>query len=82
VVAHVCNPSYSRGRDQEEHSLKPAWANSSETLSQKILQKNRAGGVAQGEDPVIKPQYCKKFFLAVPRSELKALCLLVRYSIA
>jgi hypothetical protein len=28
-VAHACNPSYSGGRDQEDHSLKPAQANSS-----------------------------------------------------
>jgi hypothetical protein len=27
-VAHTCNPSYSGGRDQEDHSLKPAWVNS------------------------------------------------------
>jgi hypothetical protein len=27
-VAQACNPSYSGGRDQEDHSLKPAWANS------------------------------------------------------
>jgi hypothetical protein len=27
------------------------------TLSQKTLHKNRAGGVAQGEGPVFKPQY-------------------------
>jgi hypothetical protein len=26
-VAHGCNPSYSEGRDQEDHGLKPAWAN-------------------------------------------------------
>jgi hypothetical protein len=26
--AHSCNPSYSGGRDQEDHSLKPAQANS------------------------------------------------------
>jgi hypothetical protein len=30
------------------------------TLSQKILHKIRAGGVAQGEGPEFKPQYCKK----------------------
>jgi hypothetical protein len=30
-----------------------------QTLSQKILHKNRAGGVAQGEGPEFKPQYCK-----------------------
>jgi hypothetical protein len=28
-VTHACNPSYSGGRDQEDHGLKPAWANSS-----------------------------------------------------
>jgi hypothetical protein len=28
-VAHACNPSYSGGRNQEDCSLKPAWANSS-----------------------------------------------------
>jgi hypothetical protein len=27
-VAHACNPSYSGGRDQEDHGLKPAKANS------------------------------------------------------
>jgi hypothetical protein len=27
-VAHVCNPSYSGGRDQENRSLKPAGSNS------------------------------------------------------
>jgi hypothetical protein len=27
-VAHACNPSYSGGRDQEDHGLKPAWENS------------------------------------------------------
>jgi hypothetical protein len=24
TVAHACNPSYSGGRDQEDHNLKPA----------------------------------------------------------
>jgi hypothetical protein len=28
LVAHVCNPSYSRGRDQEDRSSKPARENS------------------------------------------------------
>jgi hypothetical protein len=31
-----------------------------ETLSQKTLYKNKAGGVAQGEGPEFKPQYHKK----------------------
>jgi hypothetical protein len=28
-VAHACNSRYLGGRDQEDHGLKPAWANSS-----------------------------------------------------
>jgi hypothetical protein len=28
-VAHVCNPSYSGGRDQENRGSKPAWTNRS-----------------------------------------------------
>jgi hypothetical protein len=31
-----------------------------DTLSQKILHKNRAGGVAQSENSEFKTQYCKK----------------------
>jgi hypothetical protein len=30
LVAHTCNPSYLGGRDYEDHSSKPAWANSSQ----------------------------------------------------
>jgi hypothetical protein len=29
LVAHACNPSYSGGRDREDHGSKPAWKNSS-----------------------------------------------------
>jgi hypothetical protein len=29
-VSHACNPSYSGSRDPEDHSLKPARANSSQ----------------------------------------------------
>jgi hypothetical protein len=28
MVDHSCNPSYSGGKDQEDHCLKPAWAKS------------------------------------------------------
>jgi hypothetical protein len=60
-VAHAYNPSYSGGRDQEDHGSKPAWANSShDPISKKTLHKNRAGRVAQGEGPEFKPQYHKK----------------------
>jgi hypothetical protein len=34
-VAHTCNPSYSGGRDQEDHGLKPVGANSSQDPSLK-----------------------------------------------
>jgi hypothetical protein len=34
-VAHSCNPSYSGGRDQQDHGWKPAWANSSWDLISK-----------------------------------------------
>jgi hypothetical protein len=36
LVAYDCNPTYLGGRDQEDHSSKPVWANS-ETLSRKYL---------------------------------------------
>jgi hypothetical protein len=28
LMAHICNPRYLGGRDQEDHGSKPAWANS------------------------------------------------------
>jgi hypothetical protein len=60
-VAHTYNPSYSGGRDQENHSSKPARANSSrDPFLKKHIKKNRAGGVAQSEGPDFKPQYYKK----------------------
>jgi hypothetical protein len=49
-MAYACNSSYSRGNcDQEDHSSKPAQANSSVGPFLKILNtyKKRAGGVAQ-----------------------------------
>jgi hypothetical protein len=60
-VAHACNTSYSGGRDQEDHNLKPAQANSlQDPISENPIIKKLAGGVAQGEGPEFKPQYCKK----------------------
>jgi hypothetical protein len=60
-MAYTCNPSYSGGRNQEDHNLKPAWANSCETLSQIYPKQKRAGGVAaQGIGPEFKTQYHKK----------------------
>jgi hypothetical protein len=60
-VAHAYNPSYSGGRHQEDRSLKPALANSlRDPILKNPITKNWAGGVAQGEGPEFKPQYCKK----------------------
>jgi hypothetical protein len=57
-VAHAHKPSYSGGRDQKDCSLKPAPANSStSSYLEKIHHKKRAGGVAQGEDHELKPEY-------------------------
>jgi hypothetical protein len=58
--AHACNASYSGGRDQEDHGLKPAWANTSQDPRWKIPKTKRVGGVAQGEGPAFKPQYKNK----------------------
>jgi hypothetical protein len=60
-MAHAYNLSYSGGRDQEDCSLKPTWANSSQDpISKKTHHKKRAGGVAQGIGSVFKLQYCQK----------------------
>jgi hypothetical protein len=59
-VADACNPSYSGGRDLEDHGSKPAWANSSvRPYLEKTHHKKRAGGVAQGECSKFKPEYHK-----------------------
>jgi hypothetical protein len=55
--AHAYNPSYSGGRDQEDCGGSEPTQIVLETLSQKTLHKNRAGGVSQGEGPEFKPQY-------------------------
>jgi hypothetical protein len=60
LVAHVCNPSYLRGREQEDHSSKPARANSSRDPILKNPTRKRADEVAQGIGPEFKPQYHKK----------------------
>jgi hypothetical protein len=40
VVAYACNPNYSGGKDQEDHGLKPAQANSlREPISKKLITK-------------------------------------------
>jgi hypothetical protein len=47
-VTHAFNPSYSGGRDQEDHNSQPALANTSgDPNLKKPIAKNRAGGLAQ-----------------------------------
>jgi hypothetical protein len=53
-VSHACNPSYSGGRDQEDHGLKPAQA-----IFKKPFRK-RAGGVAKMYDLSSSPGTAKK----------------------
>jgi hypothetical protein len=60
-VTHTCNSTYSRGRAQEDHRLKPAWTNSSwDPILENTHHKSRAGGVAQGVGPEFKHQYYQK----------------------
>jgi hypothetical protein len=59
-VGHAWNPRYSGGRDQEDHSLKPAQANSLWEPISKIPVTKRAGGMAHSEGPEFKPHYCQK----------------------
>jgi hypothetical protein len=61
LVANPYNPSYSGGRDQEDHSSKPAQANSSrdtilcDGYFRDTHHIKRASGVAQGVGPEFKP---------------------------
>jgi hypothetical protein len=58
-VAHAYNPSFSGGRDQEDHGSKPAQANNSQDpISKKKKSKpslKSAGGVVQDVEPEFKP---------------------------
>jgi hypothetical protein len=54
-VAHTYNPSYSGGRDQEDHSLKPAGQMFERPYLDKTCHKKRAAGVAGDIGPDFKP---------------------------
>jgi hypothetical protein len=57
-LAHVCNSSYSGGSDQEDHSQKPAWANSSrDPILKNPFTKKGSVGLTQNVGPEFKPQY-------------------------
>jgi predicted metal-binding protein len=55
-VAHTCNSCYSRDRDQKDGSSKPAGQIVLQTLSQKILNQSKDGGVSQ----VVECLPCKR----------------------
>jgi hypothetical protein len=59
-VTQACNPSHSGGRDQEARSSKPAQANSARDPKNPSHTKKKAGGVAQGVGPELKPQDHRK----------------------
>jgi hypothetical protein len=46
-MAHACNPSYSRGRDQEDLGSEPAWANSLQDPMTKRQKQNTKKGLAE-----------------------------------
>jgi hypothetical protein len=50
----TCSPSYSGGRDQEDHGSRPIQANSPWDPISKIPNTERTGG---GASPEFKPQY-------------------------
>jgi hypothetical protein len=56
--AHAYNPSYSGGRDQEDQSSTQA-NSSQDSISKSLILKNWASGMARGEGPEFKHQYCK-----------------------
>jgi hypothetical protein len=59
-VTHICNPSYSGGRDQEDHSSKPTQASSSSRSYLEETHHKKRAGVAQDVDPEFKSQYHKE----------------------
>jgi hypothetical protein len=80
----ACNLSYSGGRDQEEHGLKPAKANSSRNLLLKIRitkkKKKKAGKVIQGEGPEKIKQNKQKYLTTFDSSTFipsLILCLII-----
>jgi hypothetical protein len=60
LVAYTYNPSYPRGRDQEDHSSKLTRANCLQDPISKKAHHKKKGGVTQDVSPEFKPQYCKK----------------------
>jgi hypothetical protein len=59
-VAHAYNPSYSGGRDQEDHGWRPAQGKCLRDPILKIPNTKRPGGVVQGVGPEFKRWYGKK----------------------
>jgi hypothetical protein len=58
--AHICNPTYLGGRDQEDRGSKSALGIVCKTLSGKNPSQKRNGRVPQVVGPSFKPKYTKK----------------------
>jgi hypothetical protein len=59
-VAHTYNPSYPRGRDQEDLGSNPTGANNSRDPILKKPYTKKSGKVTQSVDPEFKLQYYEK----------------------
>jgi hypothetical protein len=70
-LAHTCNPS-SRGRDQEDHGLKPSQANSLWNSVLKTLHKNRDGGVAWVKVSILQKKEKVDFVWCISPKKLKS----------
>jgi hypothetical protein len=55
LVVYTCNPSYSGDRDQEDLGLRPRQVSERPSL-ENSHHKKRAGGMAHGVGPELKPQ--------------------------
>jgi hypothetical protein len=75
MVVHVCNTSYSGGRDQEDQGLRPAQNKQFvKPYFENTCHKNRAGGVAQGVGPEFKPQNSQKKKKKKPKTDQRSKC--------
>jgi hypothetical protein len=52
-MAHICNPSYLEGLDQEDQSWGPAWVNSSQDAISKIIRAKWTEGVVQAVEHLL-----------------------------
>jgi hypothetical protein len=69
-VAHVCNSSYSGGRDEEDGGSKPAQQIVRKTLAPKNPSLKRISALAQGVGPEFKSQCHSKTITLIIAAKL------------